>query len=91
MSRQLVSHGHVLVGDKVVKSPSYQVQVGDLITLDTKAKKIPAVAVRMSDSKIVPPAWLERQAETGKVLSFPVRSQIDTPVNEQPIVEFYSR
>jgi len=91
MARQLVSHGHVLISDSKVSIPSYQVRVGDVVTLSPKSAKIPAVASRLDNSEIHPPAWLERQAAAGKVLSLPQRSQIDSPVDEQLIVEFYSR
>ena len=91
MARQLVSHGHVLISDSKVSIPSYQVKVGDVVTLSPKSAKIPTVASRLDNSEIHPPVWLERQAAAGKVLSLPQRSQIDSPVDEQLIVEFYSR
>lgn len=91
MARQLASHGHIRVGDAPVSIPSYQVKVGDIVTLSPKSVKIPAVQFRLDNSEIHPPAWLERQAAVGKVLSLPQRSQIDSPVDEQLIVEFYSR
>ena len=91
MARQLVSHGHIRVGDSPVSIPSYQVKVGDVVTLSPKSAKIPTVASRLDNSEFHPPVWLEKQAAAGKVLSLPQRSQIDTPVDEQLIVEFYSR
>lgn len=91
MARQLTSHGHVLVGDSPVSIPSYQVKVGDVVTLSPKSAKIPVVLSRLDNTEIHPPAWLERQAAAGIVLSLPKRSQIDAPVDEQLIVEFYSR
>ena len=91
MARQLVSHGHVLISDSKVSIPSYQVKVGDVVTLSPKSAKIPTVASRLDNSEIHPPVWLERQAAAGKVLSLPQRSHIDSPVDEQLIVEFYSR
>jgi len=91
MARQLVSHGHIFIADSKVSIPSYQVKVGDVVTLSPKSAKIPAVLSRLDNSEIHPPVWLERQAAAGKVLSLPQRSQIDSPVDEQLIVEFYSR
>lgn len=91
MARQLVSHGHVLVGDHVVNIPSYQVSVGQKVTLGPKASDIPHVQSRLGNADIQPPAWLSRQATSGQVTRLPARSEIDIPVNEQLIVEFYSR
>lgn len=91
MSRQLVSHGHVLVNGHTVNIPSCQVKVGDVVTLDSVAANIPHVKVRLEDSQFHAPAWLERQAAFGKIARPPERSDIDVPVNEQLIVEFYSR
>lgn len=91
MARQLVSHGHVLINGHFVTIPSYEVKPGDLVTLDEVAVNIPHVKTRLGDSQFHAPAWLERQAATGKIARLPQRSDIDVPVNEQLIVEFYSR
>jgi small subunit ribosomal protein S4 len=92
MARQLVSHRHVRVDGSVVNIPSYQVQINEEITLSPKAAAIPAVLSRQAiASEINPPAWLSKTGLTGKVISLPARDQIDSPVNEQLIVEFYSR
>lgn len=91
MARQLVSHGHITVQGKKVSFPSYQVAVGETISLDSAALKIPAVVARLENLDIKPPAWLQRQAHIGQVIKKPVRTDIDSPVNEQLIVEFYSR
>lgn len=91
MARQFVSHGHVMVNGKIVSIPSYQVRVGEQVTLDSKALAHPAVKARLENSEAILPQWLTREATTGKILSLPSRSDIDTPVNEQLIVEYYSR
>jgi len=91
MARQLVSHGHILVDGKKLDIPSYQVKVGQLIALSEKALSIPQVKLRLENPEILPPAWLSRQAHVGKVSTLPNREAIDTPINEQLIVEFYSR
>lgn len=91
MARQLVSHGHIRVNDKVVNIPSYQVKNGQEISLGNLAITIPAVKSRLDNSEVQPPVWLSKQGSKGKVLAFPNRSDIDSPVNEQLIVEFYSR
>jgi len=91
MARQLVGHGHVLVNGRMVNIPSYQVKVGETISLDEKAVNIPQLKIHLENSEIKPPAWLSRQAVVGKIASLPTRSDIDSPINEQLIVEFYSR
>ena len=90
-ARQLVSHGHVLVNDRAVDIPSYQVTVGDSITLDHRSLGNAHVKARLeSSAEFKPPAWLTRQAATGKVAHLPERVDIDLPISEQLIVEYYS-
>lgn len=91
MARQLVSHGHIKVNDKKVNIPSYQVSVGETVALTPTGVNIPHVKALLENPDFHPPAWLERQAQTGKVLTLPVRTDVDSPINEQLIVEFYSR
>lgn len=90
-ARQLVSHRHVLVNGKRVNIPSYQVLVGDVITLDSKGFAIPEIkkSFEQKDFKVVD--WLDRKAAAGKVVRFPKREDISEAVSEQDIVEFYSR
>jgi small subunit ribosomal protein S4 len=90
-ARQLVSHGHVTVNNKKVDIPSYQVKVDDLITISSKAQKIPAIVDLISDDKLSVPSWLEKKAIVGRVKSKPERDHIDLDINEQLIVEYYSR
>jgi small subunit ribosomal protein S4 len=91
MGRQLVSHRHVQVNGHILNVPSYQVKTGDVITLGDKAVDIPHVKVMLESPKTNPPAWLTKQAANGKIERLPNRSDIDSPVNEQLIVEYYSR
>jgi small subunit ribosomal protein S4 len=91
MARQLVSHGHILVNDLPVNISSFQVQVGQEVSLHEKILNIPAVKARLENTEIKPPVWLSKQGSKGKILSAPTRTEIDSPVNEQLIVEFYSR
>lgn len=92
MSRQLTSHGHVVVDGQKVTIPSYQVKPSQSVTLDSVAQNIPEVKSRLQNEDLpVPPEWLARQAVVGRVVRPPARSEIDSPVNEQLIVEFYSR
>ena len=90
LARQLVSHNHVLVGDRLVNVPSYQIRPGDTITLKPKAQTIPAVKARLDNTDLPIPVWLSRQGAVGQVVSLPTRDQIDTPANDQLIVEYYS-
>ncbi len=91
-SRQLVSHGHVKVNDKRVTIPSYNVKIGDVISLSTKASNFDFIKKISEDTKSVSlPTWLEKKATVGKVKSTPKREDIDAEINERLIVEFYSR
>ena len=90
-ARQLVSHGQVSVNGKRVNIPSYRVKIGDTVILSSKAHKIPYVKklLEASDKKL--PSWLKRKAAAGNVASLPKREDINEPISEQDIVEFYSR
>lgn len=91
MSRQIVGHGHVMVNGEFVTIPSFQVGIGDKIALDPKAVAIPEVARRLEDHELPVPAWLSRKDNLGELKALPERSDIDGNINEQLIVEFYSR
>ena len=82
-ARQMVSHRHVFVNGHIVNIPSYQVKAGQTISLDGK--------IRLDDHEGSLPGWLVRQAAVGQIVHLPSRPEIDVPVNEQLIVEFYSR
>jgi small subunit ribosomal protein S4 len=93
-SRQLVRHGHIQVNGKKVNIPSYQVNAGDEIALRDGAKKLTIVeqATQFAASNPVP-AWLEVNYEnlSGRVLTLPKRKDVALPINEQLIVELYSK
>lgn len=93
-ARQLIVHGHVLVNGCVVDIPSYLVDLGDLITLHERIRDNPDVqrALEVRGEWSVP-EWLQRDPEnlSGRILNFPTRDQIDVPVDESLVVEFYSR
>lgn len=90
-ARQLVAHGHVLVDNQKVTIPSYQVKKGQVVTLKQKSLDIPIVKQTLSQQSPVIPSWLSRKGPAGKVNSLPHRDDIDIDINEQLIVEFYSR
>ena len=93
-SRQVVTHGHVIVNGRRVDIPSYQVKVGDVIEIREKTKdsKMFADVLEATAGRVVP-KWLDLNKENGKatVVAVPEREDIDVPVNEILIVELYSK
>jgi small subunit ribosomal protein S4 len=94
-ARQLVLHGHVKVNDKLVNVPSYQVKVGDKITLVEKVAANVNVKQGLEDAekRTTRPSFLEFDASKNTVtlLRWPDRSESSYPVNDQLIVEHYSK
>jgi small subunit ribosomal protein S4 len=93
-ARQVVRHGHVTVNGKKVNIPSYQVTVGDEIAIRESARKLLIVEQGAQYASQNPvPAWLEANFDTftGRVLSLPKRKDVNLPINEQLIVELYSK
>jgi small subunit ribosomal protein S4 len=94
MARQLVRHGHFLVNGKKVDIPSYRVSSSDIIEVAPKSLEMtPFVVARAEAGERPAPAWVEVIPEKMRVLvhTLPVRAQIDTQVQEQLIVELYSK
>jgi len=93
-ARQLVRHGHFLVNGKSVDIPSYLVKPGDTVTVREKSRNLAAIneALEALPRRGVPP-WLELRKEQyeGVFKTFPTREEMDIPVQEQLIVEFYSK
>lgn len=89
-ARQLVNHGHVTVNEKKMSVPSYQVSIDDVVQLKSTATKIPAVAEVMKDASTAAD-WVKVKSGAGKVTRFPERDEIDGGIDEQLIVEWYSR
>ena len=93
-ARQVVRHGHVTVNGKKVNIPSYRVNAGDEIAIRESAKKLLIVEQGAQYAAQNPvPTWLEMNFDTltGRVLSLPKRKDINLPINEQLIVELYSK
>ena len=93
-ARQLVRHGHVRVNDKKLDIPSYQVNEGEVITLSARAGKNGQVQQSVESVKgRGVPKWLELDAAAlkGRVLSMPAREDVNFPIQEQLIVELYSK
>jgi small subunit ribosomal protein S4 len=94
MARQQVSHGHVLVNGKKVDIPSYRVSVSDIVEIAPKAQGMtPFLVAKAEAGERTPPAWIEVIPDKMRILvhTLPVRAQIDTLVQEQLIVEYYSK
>ena len=93
-ARQLVRHGHVLIDGRKVSIPSYQVKASQAITVKEASKKNPLVrsSVETARGRGIP-EWLELDADnvSGKVTRLPAREDIKLPIQEQLIVELYSR
>ena len=93
-ARQLVRHGHFTVNGKKVNIPSFQVRVGDEISVREKSKSSPRVKELIERAaERTPVAWLEYDANElkARVVALPNRDQIDIPVQDHLIIELYSR
>ncbi|MBI4059967.1 MAG: 30S ribosomal protein S4 [Elusimicrobia bacterium] len=94
-ARQLVLHGHVKIGGKVVDIPSYPVKAGSVVSVNAKMKENVGVKLSLETSKKLNnrPAFLEfnEDAFSAKVLRIPERGETSFPINDQLIIEYYSR
>jgi small subunit ribosomal protein S4 len=94
MARQLVGHGHVTVNGKKVDIASYRVSDSDIVEVAAKSQELtPFVVAKAEAGERPSPAWIEVIPDKMRVLvhRLPERAQIDTLVNEQLIVEYYSK
>ena len=91
-ARQLVRHAHFRANGKKVDIPSYQVRPNDIISVKASSKATETIRAATDLTASVAP-WLQADHDTltGKVLRFPERSEISAPVQEQLIVELYSK
>jgi small subunit ribosomal protein S4 len=91
-ARQLIGHGHFAVNGRRVNKPSYQLRPGDVISVRYTSKARPVINEATELTATVP-AWLQADYDslTAKVLRLPEREEISTPVQEQLIVELYSK
>ena len=92
MARQIVNHTHILVNGKKVNIPSYQVKVGDVISVKEKSASSELFAA-VKGARVIVPKWLEFDATklTGKVIALPARDDIDLTIAENRIIELYSK
>ena len=91
-ARQLVNHGHFLVNGKKANIPSMELKAGDVVSVRERSKTSPKFS-ELKDMIITTPAWIDLNLDKfeGKVVRTPVRDDIDLPIEEHYIVEFYSR
>ena len=93
-ARQLICHGHFTVNGRKLDIPSALLRVGDVIAVAEGSRDVQTIKenAEASASRSIP-AWLEfnPEAMSGSLVAVPVREQIDVPVNEQLVVEFYAR
>ncbi len=92
-ARQLVSHKHITVNNKVVNIPSYSLRAGDTITVREKSKSLEAITNTVAGKRINKFSWLEWDPNnlSGKFLNYPNRDEIPESIKENLIVELYSK
>jgi small subunit ribosomal protein S4 len=91
MARQMVGHGLVLVNDKKLNIPSYQVRLDDVISLTPKTQKNVQVLKLLEEKDKVIIPFLKRQGLVGKLVRMPKKDDVQVPFDLQLIVEYYSR
>ena len=92
-ARQLVVHKHILVNDDVVNIPSYSLKPGDKVEVREKSKSLETISISLSIGSSKKYNWLEwdNSELVGKLLNLPLRADIPENINEQLIVELYSK
>lgn len=89
-ARQLVSHGHIKVDGKKASIPSFRIKQDQTIEISSQMRDNTQVKKSLEESSTLP-EWLERKATVGKVLRIPSREEMEQSIDEQLIVEYYSR
>ncbi len=93
-ARQLIRHSHFMVGNRKVNIPSYQVKVGDLIQIRERSRKVAAILEAMETVvRRGIPSWIELDKENfrGTLSSLPNREDLTMPIQENLIIELYSK
>ncbi len=92
-ARQLVSHKHITVNGQIVNIPSYSLRPGDVVGVREKSKSLETITVSLSARSVKRFSWLEWDGSSmvGKFVSYPERDQIPENIQEQLIVELYSK
>jgi small subunit ribosomal protein S4 len=91
-ARQLVNHGHVLLNGKSANIASIRLQVGDVVTVKEKSRKIPMVVDAIATPSLTVPEWLsvEAASATAKIGHLPSIEDVPFPIDVQQVVEYYS-
>jgi len=92
-ARQLVNHGHFLVNDKRVDIPSYQVRKDDVVTVKERSMEALPILIAIDTGDRTVPEWMDVNNDERKItiIDLPSREQIDTQIQEQLVVELYSK
>lgn len=92
-ARQLVSHKHIMVNGEIVNVPSFTLKAGDTVSVRERSKSLESITSSLSIQGAKKYAWLEwdNNEFTGKLIHVPVREDIPENINEQLIVELYSK
>lgn len=90
-ARQFVSHGHIIVDGKKVNIPSYQTRKDMVITMTPKLLKTPLIIKLLEEKNKPEISWVQIKGPVGKIVRLPIREDILDDINEQLIIEFYSR
>lgn len=91
-ARQLIVHKHIKVNNRIVNTPSYQVRIGDVVTLaNDKILKLPIVESSLNKADTIIPTWLDRQGPVGKIITEPNAETLEKQINLRLVIEFYSR
>jgi len=92
-ARQLVSHKHIVVNGEIVNIPSYVVQPGDVVGVREKSKSLEAITDSLANNSSQKYPWIEwnKADMNGKMIALPMRDEIPEKINEQLIVELYSK
>jgi len=92
LARQLITHRHININNRIMGIPSYQLEMGDVVSVaKEKTLKIPAVEKSLSIKDAFLPAWLEKKGPVGKLLSEPNGDIIEKQINMRLVIEFFSR
>lgn len=90
-ARQMVAHSHLQVNGRKMNIPSYQVKVGDVITIKSKAAQIPFTAEAIKENRKPNVEWIEVKGPVLRIARLPERKDVKENIDEQMIVEFYSK
>lgn len=91
-ARQVVTHRHIKVNDRIISIPSYKVKRGDIITFSNETiTKIPYIERMLANKDIILPSWIERKAIICKIINEPTSEEVEKQINLRLVIEHYSR